>query len=222
MSRFRGVVLDWRGTLVVPLTVRRWVELGLAQVGREPAPAVVDDVLARLRALGDGADPFDSPGVDTDADRHREVYRSTFDAAGLDGELAAALYAVESDVSNDPFADDVRPVLEALRVAGVRVAVLSDIHVDIRPAFTAVGLDGLVDLFVLSFEHGLQKPDPAVFDLTLRLLGTEPAETLMVGDRSGPDGGGLALGITTLLLPPLRSTGDRRLGRVLDLCGLSR
>ena len=40
---------------------------------------------------------------------------------------------------------------------------LSDVHFDIRPAFIAAGMDGLVDTFVLSFEQGVQKPDPAIF-----------------------------------------------------------
>ena len=40
----------------------------------------------------------------------------------------------------------------------------------------------------------------------------------MVGDRSASDGGAVEAGLTTLLLPPLRDVGERRLHRVLDLC----
>jgi len=39
----------------------------------------------------------------------------------------------------------------------------------------------------------------------------------MVGDRGGWDGAATDVGITTLLLPPLRSPDERRLHRVLDL-----
>lgn len=60
--------------------------------------------------------------------------------AGLVPELAEALYAVESDLRHNPFAEDAAPVLRALHDAGARLAVLSDIPVDVRPAFDAAGL----------------------------------------------------------------------------------
>lgn len=137
------------------------------------------------------------------ADVHGDTYFGVFADAGIDEELAAALYAVESDPAHNPFAVDAAPVLEAIARHGVRIAVLSDIHFDLRPAFASVGLADAVDAYVLSFEHGVQKPDPAIFELALGYLGTEPQQTLMVGDRSGPDGGAVEVGMPTLLLPPL-------------------
>lgn len=84
---------------------------------------------------------------------------------------------------------DVAPTLAALRERGVRVGVLSDVHVDIRPAFAAAGLGGLVDVFTLSFEHGRVKPDPALYAIALAALGTTAEQTLMGGGRTGtPDG----------------------------------
>ena len=61
------------------------------------------------------------------------------------------------------FAEDVVPALMALHEAGVRLAVLRDIHIDLRPVFDAAVLAGRIDAFVLSFEQGLQKPDPRLF-----------------------------------------------------------
>lgn len=40
----------------------------------------------------------------------------------------------------------------------------------------------------------------------------------MVSDRSRPDGAAVERGTTTLLVPPLRGTGDQRLHRVVALC----
>ena len=97
---------------------------------------------------------------------------------------------------------------------------VSDIHVDIRPAFAAAGLGGAVDVFTLSFEQGVQEPDPRMFVRTLEALGVEPDDALMVGDRSRPDGAAVECGLTTLLLPPLAAPSDRRLHRVLALCGI--
>ncbi len=49
----------------------------------------------------------DSSQIDTDVREHGAAYADWFRAAGLDGELANALYAVESDVSLNAFARDV-------------------------------------------------------------------------------------------------------------------
>ncbi|ONI89539.1 hypothetical protein ALI22I_15225 [Saccharothrix sp. ALI-22-I] len=204
----RAVIFDWRGTLVLTPTFRGWVGEALRRIGRDVGQAaeVVSGLdLARM----------DVPGVDADAVLHRETYYEVFRAAGLDRELADSLYAVEADPAFNPFAVDVEPTLHALHDSGVRIGVLSDIHFDIRPAFG----DLPVDSFVLSFEHGVVKPDPAIFRLALRELDTTPDETLMVGDRATHDGAGVAVGMPTLLVPPLRDVHDARLHLVTKLVG---
>ena len=140
--------------------------------------------------------------------------------AGLDRDLVEALYGVESDPRHNPFAEDVLPTLTALHRAGSKVAVVSDIHFDVRPAFAAAGLRELVDVFTLSFEQGVQKPDPLMFTRTLDALGVSPEEALVIGNRSHPDGAAVEQGITTRLLPPLSSPSQRRLHHVLALTGL--
>ncbi|MDP3713889.1 MAG: hypothetical protein Q8R60_15540 [Mycobacteriales bacterium] len=75
-----------------------------------------------------------------------------------------------------------------------------------------------VDALTLSLEIGAQALDPAVFEHALGALGVAPAEALMVGDRSRPDGGAVESGVMTLLLPPLRHPADERLHHVLALC----
>ncbi len=213
---FRAVLLDWRGTLAVGLDDRRWAQDALLLAGRDPAGAeVLADVLAPL------ADALDGPGVDSDAGLHSRTYRDVLTGAGLDEDLVTALYAVESDVARNPFAVDVAPTLTALQNAGVAVAVVSDIHVDLRPVFAAAELDRHISVYTLSFELGAQKPDPAVFTRTLDALGATAQQALMVGDRSRQDGGAVGAGITTLLLPPLRTVHERRLHTVLQLCGVA-
>ncbi|GHS86773.1 hypothetical protein AGMMS50218_07290 [Actinomycetota bacterium] len=218
---FGGVLLDWRGTLVVAPTYPRLVRTALGRLGRSDGPEAVEAVLALLR--GADATVVSSSAIDTDADEHRRAHAAWFRAAGLDAELSAVLYAVESDVHANPFACDVGPLLRALRDAGVRVAIVSDIHVDLRPAFAAQREpDGsswadLIDAWVLSFEVGVAKPAAAMFVLALERLGLAAQDVLMVGDRGGWDGAASEMGITTLLVPPLRGVEDRRLQRVLDL-----
>ncbi|MUL40615.1 HAD family hydrolase [Streptomonospora sp. PA3] len=210
MATPRAVVFDWRGTLAVTLTEQEWAAAALRRAGRTPSPAAVAEATARLQSAPE-PQRLEAEGLDTDAALHRRVYRRILAEAGFDEELAAALYAAESDPALNPFALDAAPCLRALSARGVAVGVLSDIHVDIRPAFAAAGLEDCIDAFVLSFEHGMQKPDPRIFRLAARELGVAPHEALMVGDRAGHDGRAVEAGMPALLLPPLRSVQDRRL-----------
>lgn len=209
-----AVLFDWRGTLVVAQD-RLWVTEALALIGRDAGH--VDALLNTIRPV---AADLDAPGMDADPRLHAHVYRQVLTEAGLDADLVEALYTVESDPLHNPFALDAEPTLRALHDAGLRVAVVSDTHVDIRPAFTAAGLDSLIEVFTLSFELGVQKPDAAMFTRTVAALDVSAEHTLMVGDRSHPDGGAVEVGLTTLLLPQLRSVDDRRLHHVLRLCGV--
>jgi len=213
---FRAVLLDWRGTLAVGLDDRRWAHDALVLVERDPTEA--EALVAVLAPL---ADALDGPGVDSNTALHAQTYRNVLTSAGLDEDLVTALYAVESDVGRNPFALDVAPTLTALREAGIATAIISDIHVDLRPVFAAAGLDSLVSTYTLSFEQGVQKPDPVIFTRTLDALGVMAGDALMVGDRSRPDGGAVEVGITTLLLPPLYLVQECRLHNVLRLCGIS-
>ncbi|MGH3988202.1 MAG: HAD family hydrolase [Pseudonocardiaceae bacterium] len=218
---YRGVLLDWRGTLVVAPTDRWLVRTALRSIGRDGSSSEADEVLKLLRAADSTA--VDSSAIDTDPALHRAAFFSWFAEAGLDGPLSEALYAVESDVALNPFANDVGRLLRALRRAGVRVGILSDIHVDLRPAFARHhNADGstwadLVDAWVLSFELGVAKPNPKIFAIALERLGLPAHEVLMVGDRGAWDGAAAEAGITTLILPPLRAVDEERLNRVLDL-----
>lgn len=218
---FRAVLLDWRGTLVVAPTDRWLVMTALTRLGRRADTADVEQVLVALNGVD--STRVDSSQIDTNVVEHHAAYADWFRTAGLDGELAAALYAVESDVSLNAFAQDVGPLLEGLASAGVRVGVVSDIHVDLRPVFAAHQLpDGrswadLVHTWTLSFELGVAKPDPAIFRAALDGLDMPASDVLMVGDRGGWDGAAVDVGMTTLLLPPLKDPTDERLHRVLDL-----
>ncbi|XVV01790.1 HAD family hydrolase [Actinosynnema sp. CA-248983] len=159
----RAVIFDWRGTLVLTPTFRGWVTEALRRLGRDTSTAA--DIVAAI-----DVERLDAPGVDADATLHRETYYNAFTAAALDPHLADALYEVEADATFNPFAADAAPTLKTLHDNGIRIGILSDIHFDIRPAF-----DGLpVDSFVLSFEHGAVKPDPAIFRIALAELGTSP------------------------------------------------
>ncbi len=89
---------------------------------------------------------------------------------------------------------DAAQVLEELRRRGIGVRIVSDIGWDLRPVFREHGLDKYVNAYVLSYEHGVRKPDPRLFAAACAELGAEAEHTLMVGDSRVADGGAAALG----------------------------
>jgi FMN phosphatase YigB (HAD superfamily) len=210
VTGFEAVLFDWRGTLVRTLPEVEWVRLGLQRAGLDASATAAAEVLARIEGTPSASRLWEA-GVDTDADRHREAYLSVFAEAGLAAELAHALYDVESDASLNPFAGDAARVLATVKRRGLRTAIISDIHFNLRPVFHRAGLGELVDLYVLSFEHGIQKPERGLFQIALDTFRLKPSQVLMVGDRVGYDGAAVELGIVTLLLPPLTSVRHHRL-----------
>ena len=70
------------------------------------------------------------------------------------------------------------------------LAVTSDEEHRVAAALRRLGRPaGPDDVFTLSVELGVQKPDPRMLTYTLERLGIGPEEALVVGDRSRPDGG---------------------------------
>ncbi|HEY0187827.1 MAG TPA: HAD family hydrolase [Cellulomonas sp.] len=222
-ARFRGVLLDWSGTIAAAPDYPELVAAALRERGRASDGPAVDRVMGALR--GTAADRVDGPEVDLDLAAHRTSYLGWYHRAGLDPALAEALYRRIADPAVHRLVPDTGDLLAALHDAGVRVGVLSDIHTDLRPMFAARAQpapdgrawDTLVHAWSLSYRTRRVKPDPAAFTGAVAALGLTPVEVLMVGDRAGWDGAGVGCGITTLLLPSLRDPDERRLQRVLDL-----
>ena len=151
---------------------------------------------------------------------HREAYLHVLRESGMADHHAESLYQrVISPESWIPYPDTAE-VFGALRAQGVKTAVVSNIAFDVRPAFASIGAQ--VDEFVLSFEVGAVKPDPAIFSTALQRLGVQAQEAVMVGDSEEADGGAAALGCGFILVDPL-PTSERSDGllRALREYGLA-
>jgi HAD superfamily hydrolase (TIGR01509 family) len=218
---FRAVLLDWRGTLVDDPPDAWWVHAALARTERETGADQVAAWCAALRKAAELPEVLKGEATcDCSFEGHRAWSLAWFRLAGLDDELARALYALDLEPASHPFYPDAPGVLRALHERGCRIAVVSDIHFDLRPEFAAADLDACVDAFVLSFEHGIQKPDRRMFELALDALAVDAEDAVMVGDRNSHDGAAIHAGIATWLLPPgVRADRPRGLGRLLALAG---
>lgn len=211
----KGVMFDFSGTLLRVESTEDWLGAALEATGIPLAGEEFGETVRRLTeygALPGGPAPHHMPAHletlwrerDMSAEQHRAAYGGLARAAGVTvPELAQALYDRHmSPAAWRPY-PDTEPTLRELRRRGLPVAVVSNIGWDLRPVFRAHGLDELVDAYVLSFELGTQKPDPAIFRTACDRLGLAPADVLMVGDDRTADGGARALGCPVHFVDPL-------------------
>lgn len=84
--------------------------------------------------------------------------------------------------------DDARSVLEALRSAGIRTAILTNGPSDgQRRKLAATGLADAVDHVAIGEEIGFSKPSPQAFHSVVGRFSVANADTLMVGDSPALD-----------------------------------
>ncbi len=222
MRLFDAVLFDWSGTLVHDPTPPERIRHTLTTLGRAHDDERVDALWWALHAAREVPEVEAALRVeDTSAENHRRSNFLWYERAGIDGDLAAALYDFDAEIGNRPLYPDAAPTLAVLRRNGVKIAVVSDIHLDLRTMLDAQGVGDWIDVYVLSFEHGCQKPDPRMFETALGLLDTLADRALMVGDRASHDGGAAAVGIATYVLaPPPPVVGRRGLDAVTRIVGI--
>ncbi|WP_344032667.1 HAD family hydrolase [Streptomyces luteireticuli] len=230
----KGVLFDFSGTLFHIESPVSWLGAAVARCGLggtlgEDELHRVAGELSTAGAQPGGAPPREVPAHltevwaqrDRSAAEHRAAYLGLAREVSLPAqELYEALYARHMEPAAWHPYPDAAAVLTALRGRGVRIAVVSNIGWDLRPVFRAHGLDEFVDAYVLSYEHGVQKPDARLFAAACREIGFPPGDVLMVGDSPEADGGAGRLGCAVHLVEPLPVT-ERREGlvAVLGLAG---
>jgi putative hydrolase of the HAD superfamily len=95
--------------------------------------------------------------------------------------------------------EDALPVLDELRVASLRIGLVSNGIRDLTEFVAHHRLD--VDAFVDSRTHGRVKPHPTIFQAALDRLEVDPADAVMVGDSLEEDvEGARALGMRAILI----------------------
>ena len=229
--RFEAVLFDFSATLFDDsgvLTVsgmraaagKRGVDLD-----QDSAARLIETMLATV----------DSPaglaareGADRSAQLHRTVWTELMASADTGflpdvppETLAEAVYEHLTDPEAWQPYPDTAETLTGLHEAGLRIAVVSNIGWDIRPAFVTLGVADLVDVFALSYEHASVKPEPHLFRCACDELGVAPECALFVGDDPVKDGGATKVGIPVYLLPGQRSPRrPRGLAAVLALTGV--
>ncbi|MFI7242182.1 HAD family hydrolase [Streptomyces qinglanensis] len=215
----RAVLFDFSGTL---FQVRAYADRIRAALGRPVGEAEMDDLLGGLeRGLTEPAVVAAQQARDVSAAAHRRAFTAWYASVPALVPVAEVLYEqLRAPGHWVPYADT-GATLAALRGAGLALGVVSNVGWDLRDTFAHHGVAEYFSCWVHSYEHGTEKPDPALFRSACRELGAGPGETLMVGDHPAADGGAAGAGLRAYVLPAGPSPGGfRGLDAVLRLAGI--
>jgi HAD superfamily hydrolase (TIGR01549 family) len=136
----------------------------------------------------------------------------------LASECATEIEAGWGVSENFDLFEDVHPVLDELRAAGLKIAVVSNGIRDLKLFVTHHRLD--VDAIVDSRSHGRVKPHPTIFQAALDALDVRADSAVMVGDSLEEDiEGARALGMRAILIDREERHPDVD-ERLTDLFGL--
>ena len=213
MSRYDAVVFDLWGTLVDELTHPNAHRLVYRQKTDETA-----------ELLGVDRDEFAKAWTATATDRMVGRIRSTEAALQLICEqLGAApskdMVKAATQIRNEYVRGALSPrpgtveTMATLKHLGYRVGLISNCSEEVSRLWKSTPFAPLVATAVLSFDAGVAKPDPRIYELALDGLGVRPERCLFVGD--GSDGeltGAAKAGMTAVLIraPYDRADGSRQ------------
>ena len=197
-ARPSAVLLDFHNTLAVPRSIDGWISEAQALVSDGPLSPVSE----RMQNVWvDAKRLFPTKDWDLDPAAHRHAFVSTLSHDGaVSIDFAEALYEVMPNqwVLNRGASD----FIARASGVGTRMAIVSNIALDIRPALERWGVASALDAVILSYEVGYVKPDPRIFQLAADSLGVDPTSCLMIGDSDHDDVGGAALGMQCLIARP--------------------
>jgi HAD superfamily hydrolase (TIGR01509 family) len=160
-------------------------------------------------------DPHLRGGRSTETpDTFRHYVRYTLDGLGVDWDEAAERLVEDLRRAKPPFGlfsvrvPGAPAVLAALRLRGLRLAVVSNSNGTVAALLASLGLADLVDAVIDSGAVGVEKPDPTIFGHAAAALGVAPEEAVHVGDLYSVDVvGARAAGCRAILLDPAGAWG---------------
>lgn len=132
-----------------------------------------------------------------------DVYAIFLRDLGIDGDdgLVDRVYAEFTDLANYVLFDDVPPVLEKLRGAGLELGVVSNFEEWLEQLLEELGVIDFFRVRVISGVEGMEKPDPRIFRLAMERAGVSPEGSVYVGDNPEFDvGPAAAVGMHPVLI----------------------
>lgn len=184
MARFRAILFDNGETLFHKPSAPSALAGLASSLGRpidEQTPVEAwQAVNAQARTVSDAL----AHGCNRSAAGHRAYYMACY--APLEEIVPGLAKAFYRDIATSlrsmiPY-PDTAPTLRALHEAGLALGIVANGY-DIRAGYEIAGLAELIGAWVLSFEHGMAKPEKGMWETACRALGVQPAAVLMVGNE---------------------------------------
>lgn len=169
----KAVIFDFHKTLVVAGSLSTWLSDAERVAGERVDRDAVLPVLREAWTRAGRRYPDTSWDLDPVVHRRAfiEVLTHESPCAPIVAETLYALMPAQWVV-----VDGVVELLAHLRSRSTRVGLLSNTALDVRPRLAELGLLLLLDDVVLSFEEGLVKPDPQLFERAAARLHVAPRE----------------------------------------------
>lgn len=228
-ARYDAVFFDMGLTLIdfhpsaSEINRQAWQDVGLS--------ASAEDLRAAFDAVWEGY-IADAATVTFPATReydHQDWFRrerAIMHHLGCHDEAVLMAYARRSDErysaldAMQPYTETV-PVLEALRAAGYRLAIVSNWSWNLRRRVRQVGLEDYFEVIMASAYAGCNKPHPSIFQQTLAQMGLSAERVVHVGDRYEADvAGARAAGVQALWLERTRDAVEADCPIIRDLWGV--
>ena len=201
-----AVSFDVNGTLIHSPDLGAIYAEVLARHGSSADPEQIENVIRQVWLEMDCASPPGGDRFSSDPAGSRGFWSRFVDRVCVYLEIAppsrfakAELYDRFARAESWEVFDDVPNVLQTLREAGYRLAILSNWDERLPVLLTDLDLAQYFEVVVFSSQVGVEKPFAGIFDSLLRTLGLPPAAVLHVGDRLREDEeGALGAGMQAL------------------------
>lgn len=168
-GRLQVVFLDVGGVLYDDGVYSRALLLALRELGADVSEEAFDTEYEACRRAQNGS--------------FRERLTARFLGAGADVREVEARASAHWRYPPEALEPDVRPCLEALAGEGYRLGVIANQPSAVREAMRRDGIDRFFEIWGVSDDLGIDKPDPRIFEHALAAAGVPPGLAAMVGDR---------------------------------------
>ena len=205
--RYAAVFFDAGETLVHPHPTfpDLFAEI-LRREGHDVSPETVRErghvVFDRFRSAAQANELWTTSPERSRAFWH-DVYGIFLRELGIDDAngLIDVVYSEFTDLANYRLFEDVPPVLDRLRDAGLVLGVVSNFEEWLERLLEELGVRPYFQVSVISGVEGLEKPDPRIFELAMDRAGVTPERSVYVGDNPEFDvDPALALGMFPVLI----------------------
>ena len=225
MSRYAAIVFDVGGTLLrfnLDLLARAYqdaaaplgVALEFAQT-RAVLETLEHELPARSQQRLISLEADDGNGFLDD------FFGEGFRRLGITADTSPAAARIRERFQRAEFEtlfDDVLLTLDALRARGFALGILSNFSPNCEDVLRQVGVHRYFSFFVVSAIVGVEKPDPRIFDLTVRAANQPRAEIVYIGDSIFHDiEGARRAGIAAILVDRQNQHRDWNGARVQGL-----